>query len=162
MVEGNGAVTLDARRARLGRPNCVLNMVEAYDAPIVSHGLTHDVVQKIMMATARPVSNISFQRTHEVKSFMPIPKRCVFVMRSMNSLKVLSTTNPSIQGIVTAPCDAALITENLSEPLFYAWKRMSLLIEDMIPLMKRSDTTISIWFTAENGSLFGSILMARE
>jgi hypothetical protein len=115
-----------------------------------------------MMDIVPLVSNTSFQRIHEVKSFMPIRKRSVFVMRSMNSLKGLSMTNPSIQVIATAPCDAALITENLSEPPFYAWRQMSFLIEDMIPLMKRSDTTISIWFTVENGSLFGSILMARE
>jgi hypothetical protein len=34
---------------------------------------------------------------------MPIPRRSVFVMRSMNSLKGLSMTSPSTQVIVTAP-----------------------------------------------------------
>jgi hypothetical protein len=111
MVEENGALTLDVRRALKGRPLYVLNMVEAYDAPIVFPGPTHGVVQKSMTATVPPVSNISFQRIHEVKSFMPIRKRSVFVTRSMNSLKGLSMTNPSIQVIATAPCDAALITE---------------------------------------------------
>jgi hypothetical protein len=103
MVEENGALTLDVRRALKGRPLYVLNMVEAYDVPIVSRGLILGQDPNTMTATVQPVSNTSFQTTHEVKSFMPIQKRSAFVTRSMNSLKGLSMTNPSIQGIVTAP-----------------------------------------------------------
>jgi len=101
--EGNDAVTLDARRALLGRPNFVLNMVEGNDAPIASYGPILDVVKRAMMATVRHVSNASFQRTHEAKSFMRIQKKSAFVMRSMNSLKVSSTTNHCTQLIVIAP-----------------------------------------------------------
>jgi hypothetical protein len=103
MVEGNDAVTLDARRALKGRPSCVLNMVEGNGAPIASHGPILDVVKRATMATVRHVSSTSFQRTHEARSFMPIPKRSVFVTRSMNILKGLSMTSPCIQVIVIAP-----------------------------------------------------------
>jgi hypothetical protein len=103
MVEGNDAVTLDARRALKGRPHCVLNMVEAYDVPIASHGPILDAVKRAMMAIVPPVSNISFQRTHEARLFMPIPKRSVFVTRSMNILRDLSMTSLCIQVIVIAP-----------------------------------------------------------
>jgi hypothetical protein len=103
MEGGNDVFIQIVQRGQIGGPIYAWNMVEAHDALIVSHGLTHDQVIKDMMATARPVSNISFQRIHEVKSFMPIRKRSVFVTRSMNSLKGLSTTSPSTQVIVTAP-----------------------------------------------------------
>jgi len=120
MEEGNDVFIQIVQRGQIGGPIYAWNMVEAHDALIVFPGLTHDQVIKDMTATARHVSNVSFQTTHEVRSFTPTPKRFAFVMRSMNSLKGLSMTNPSIQAIATAPCDAALITENSSEPPFYA------------------------------------------
>jgi hypothetical protein len=103
MVEGNDALTQTVRRARLGIPNYVKHMVEAYDVPIVSRGLILGQDPNTMTATVPPVSNISFQTTNEARSFMPIQKRSAFVTRSMNSLRDLSTTNPSIQVIATAP-----------------------------------------------------------
>jgi len=162
MVEEDDALTQSARRALKETPLYVLHMVEENDVPIVSHGLILEVVEGNMMVIVLLVSSTSFQRTHEARSFMPIPKRSAFVMRSMNSLRDLSMTSPSTQVTVIAPCDDGLITENSLERLFYAWRRMSLLIENMIQKMKRSDTTISSWFIVENGSLSVSILMARE
>ena len=128
MVEGNDAFTLDVRRALKGLPICVLNTVvgndalilnvrkvlkeaplcvlrtvEAHDAPIASHGLTLEVVEASMMAFVSPVSSISFQRTHEARSCMPIRKKFVFVMRLMNSLRDSSMTGLFTQIIVTAP-----------------------------------------------------------
>jgi len=103
MVVENDARIQSARRALKEAPLCVLNMVEAHDVPIVYHGLTLEVVKKTMTATVPLVSSTSFQRTHEAGLFMPIPRRSVFVMRSMNSLKGLSMTSPSTQVIVTAP-----------------------------------------------------------
>jgi hypothetical protein len=103
MVVENDALIQSARRALKGAPHYVLNMVAGNDALIVSHGPTLEVVKGTMTATVRPVSSTSFQRTHEARSFMPIPKRSAFVMRSMNSLRDLSMTSPSTQVTVTAP-----------------------------------------------------------
>jgi hypothetical protein len=103
MVVERGVFIHTVRKVHWERLIYVESMVEAHDVPIVFPGLTHDQVIKDMMATVPPVSNISFQKIHEVKSFMPIRKRSVFVTRSMNSLKGLSMINPSIQVIATAP-----------------------------------------------------------
>jgi hypothetical protein len=78
-------------------------MVAGNDALIVSHGPTLEVVEGNMMAIVLPVSSTSFQRIREAKSCMPIRKRSVFVMRSMNSLKGLSMISPCIQVIAIAP-----------------------------------------------------------
>jgi len=120
MVEEDGALIQSVTKALKEVPLCVLRTVEAHDAPIASHGLTLEVVEASMMAFVLPVSSTSFQRTREARSCMPIPKRSVFVMRSMNSLKGSSMIGLSIQGTVTAPCDDELITENSLERLFYA------------------------------------------
>ena len=120
MVEEDGALIQSVTKALKEAPLCVLRTVEAHDAPIASHGLTLEVVEASMMAFVLPVSSISFQRTHEARSCMPIPRRSVFVTRSMNSLKGSSMIGLSIQVTVTAPCDDELITENSLARLFYA------------------------------------------
>jgi len=102
MVEGNDAVTLDARRALKGRPRCVLNMVVGNDVLIASYGPILDVVRRATMAIALHVSSTSFQRTREAGSFIPIPRKSVSVMRSMNILRDSSMTSPCIQVIVIA------------------------------------------------------------
>lgn len=101
-VEEDDVPTQSVTKALKEAPLCVLRTVEAHDAPIASHGLTLEVVEASMMAFVLPVSSTSFQRTREARSCMPIPKRSVFVMRSMNSLKGSSMIGLSIQVIVTA------------------------------------------------------------
>jgi hypothetical protein len=103
MVVENDALIQSARRALKGAPHYVLNMVAGNDALIVSHGPTLEVVKGTMTATVPLVSSTSFQRIHEAGSFMPIPKRSVFVMRSMNNSRALFMTSPCIQVIAIAP-----------------------------------------------------------
>jgi uncharacterized membrane protein len=111
-VVGNDALILNVRKVLERRALYVLNTVEAHDAQTASHGPTHEAVKRAMTATVRPVSNISFQRTHEARSCIPIPRRSVFVIRSMNSLKDSCMINHYTQGIAIAPCGDGLITEN--------------------------------------------------
>ena len=103
MEEAYDALIQSARRALKEAPLYVLHMAEENDVPIVSHGLTLEVVDGNMMVIVLPVSSTSFQRTHEARSCMLIPKRYVFVMRSMNSLKGSSMIDHYTQGIATVP-----------------------------------------------------------
>jgi len=119
-VEEDDVPTQSVTKVLKEVPLYVSRTVEAYDVPIVSHGPILGRAHRNMTATVQPVSSTSFQRTHEARLFMPIPKRSVFAMQSMNSLKGSSMIGLSIQGTVTAPCDDELITENSLERLFYA------------------------------------------
>jgi hypothetical protein len=92
-VAEDDVLRLDVRRVPEARPISVLNTVAEHDVPTVLHGPTHGLVQRIMTVTVQRVSSKSFQMMNEVRLYIHIPKKSVFVMPLMKILKGLFTTN---------------------------------------------------------------------
>lgn len=119
-MEGvDGAFIKGVHAVHDGDLTSVRLMGAGIDARIVLHGLTRDAVQRNMMSSVRPVSNDYFQMIREARLYMRIPRKFVFVIQSMNTLRDFFMTDPCILLIVIAPCAAELTIENRLGELFY-------------------------------------------
>jgi hypothetical protein len=115
MVEDDGVMWINARKAQRIQVIIVKNMVEDIVVLTVLIGLIHGVVFPIMMDSVRPVSSVSFLLTRVLPLIINTRKNSVFAMRLMRDLKDLSMIFPSIQVIVTAVIGAELTIVNSLE-----------------------------------------------